>query len=56
MKLSYRGHRYNAQSVDIQSVHTGLDGQFLGNVYPIYQPQVPTRRVNASLAYRGVSY
>ncbi len=56
MQLSHLGHRYTAPSTTILEVDTGLDGQFLGNTYPIYQAQIPAQCDDFTLTYRGVAY
>lgn len=56
MKLTYRGIAFNSSVAGSPSLETGETGNFLGNSYPIKQPQMTQRQPAVELTYRGVRY
>lgn len=56
MQLSYRGASYQAKSRNIETVESGMSGQFLGQTYPIRRSQSIPKHSLGIRKYRGIPY
>ncbi|MGD2182956.1 DUF4278 domain-containing protein [Lusitaniella coriacea] len=56
MKLSYRGASYQAKSRKIETVESGMSGQFRGQTYPIRRSQSISKSSLGVRKYRGIPY
>jgi hypothetical protein len=56
--LTYRGVRYTQTTNVIQTVPTGVSGQFMGQTYPICRPLYVNSQgsIESELTYRGSHY